>query len=370
MAGRIGRAMLSVRGLYKRFSNGSGAIAAVDNVWLNVEPGELFVLVGASGSGKTTLLRCLAGLEVPDRGEVRIAGELMSSDSPPAWVPPQRRRLGMVFQSYAVWPHLTVFENVALPLREGAQHVDRRDVQRRAYQALELVELAELAQRPATLLSGGQQQRVALARAIAVNARMLLMDEPLSNLDARLRQDVRDRIRDLARQLGSTVVYVTHDQVEAMAIADRVGLLRRGALVQIGSPTDLYRHPCEPEVADFFGQMNWLEGTVAHSSNTVETSVGPLAVARTTGIPSGNRVLLGIRPECVVPVDGQLPCEPNVLDARVISVAFLGEQVVSQLAVGQQRLISKTRLAPAPSGGCVRVAIDPTEIMAFPTGGR
>src|SRR5690242_16275587 len=166
--------MLSIRGLCKRFpQQDSGAIAAVDNVSLEVESGELFVLVGASGSGKTTLLRCLAGLEVPDHGEIRIAGELMSSDSPATWVPPQRRRLGMVFQSYAVWPHLTVFENVALPLREGAQRVERVEVERRVHQALELVELPELAQRPATLLSGGQQQRVALARAIAVNARIL-----------------------------------------------------------------------------------------------------------------------------------------------------------------------------------------------------
>ena len=362
--------MLSIRGLSKRFSQqDAGAVAAVDDVSLDIEQGELFVLVGASGSGKTTLLRCLAGLEVPDRGEIRIAGELMSSDSPLTWVPPQRRRLGMVFQSYAVWPHLTVFDNISLPLREGAERLPRGEVDRRVHEALELVELSDLAQRPATLLSGGQQQRVALARAIAVNARILLMDEPLSNLDARLRQDVRERIRDLTKQLGSTVIYVTHDQVEAMAIGDRVGLLRKGKLAQVGSPISLYQQPCDPEAAEFFGQVNWLDGVVGDSPHMVETSLGRLAIAPSIGFTSGFRVVLGIRPECVVPINGQVERQRNVLEAHLLSTAFLGEQVISQLQVGQQRLITKTRTPPTHSEGCLRVAIDPADIMAFPSGG-
>jgi iron(III) transport system ATP-binding protein len=362
--------MLSIRGLSKFFRIDGTAIAALDNVSFEVEQGELFVLVGGSGSGKTTLLRCIAGLEMPDHGEVRIGGEVMSSDSPPVFIPPQRRRLGMVFQSYAVWPHLSVFENVALPLREGAQRIDPREVERRARQALELVELEELERRPATLLSGGQQQRVALARAIAVNSRMLLMDEPLSNLDARLRQDVRERIRDVAKQLGSTVVYVTHDQVEAMAIADRVGLLRKGKLVQVGSPVDLYRRPCEPAVADFLGQVNWFEGTLLQSPPAVETSLGVIEVSTCDRVTAGQRVLLGIRPECVVPVAGGIEAGPNILDAQLESTAFLGEQVVAHLLVGQQQLISKTRIAPRTNDGCVRVSIDPEDVMVFPLLGR
>lgn len=360
--------MLSVRELHKRFGVQRGAVTALNNVSFEVEPGELFVLVGDSGSGKTTLLRCIAGLEIPDEGEIRIAGELMSCGSPPTWVPPQQRRLGMVFQSYAVWPHLSVFDNVALPLREGIQRIDRRDVEQRVQQALELVELEEQARRPATLLSGGQQQRVALARAIAVNSRMLLMDEPLSNLDARLREGVRGRIRELAKQLGSTVVYVTHDQVEAMAIADRIALLRGGELVQVGTPTVLYREPSQPSIAEFFGQVNWLEG-VAHGQSAVETPVGMLRIARCTGtISRGQPLVLGIRPENLVMLNGDLPEYGNVLEARVSSTSFLGEQVLAQLTVGSQRLVSKWRSMPA-DGACVRIAINPEDIMTFPRGG-
>jgi ABC-type sugar transport system ATPase subunit len=354
--------MLSVRGLSRRFPIHGGVVTALDNVCFDVEPGELFVLVGDSGSGKTTLLRCIAGLETPDRGEVRIDGKVVSSDAPPTWVPPQRRRLGMVFQSYAVWPHLTVFDNVALPLREGTQRIDRHEVHRRVHEALELVELHGLGDRPATLLSGGQQQRVALARAIAVNSRMLLMDEPLSNLDARLREDVRGRIRTVAKQLGSTVVYVTHDQVEAMAIADRIGLLHAGGLVQVGAPVEMYHQPCRPSVAEFFGQVNWLDGTLC-APGVVQTPLGALHVARTKAWSVGQHLILGVRPECIVPSGECL----NVLEAHLQSSAFLGEQVVAQFAVGDHVLVSKTRTLPrSDEAQRVRIAIDPEDIMAFP----
>jgi iron(III) transport system ATP-binding protein len=356
--------VLFIRGLSRRFPlERRGQVSALENVSFEVEPGELFVLVGDSGSGKTTLLRCIAGLEVPDGGEIRIGGQVMSSDNPPTWVPPQQRRLGMVFQSYAVWPHLTVFENVALPLREGSQRIDRREVDRRVAEALEMVELQQLARRPATLLSGGQQQRVALARAIAVSSRLLLMDEPLSNLDARLREDVRTRIRDLSKQLGSTVIYVTHDQVEAMAIADRIGLLRLGELVQFGSPAELYRQPSQPSVAEFFGQVNWLDG-VASGQGLVETAVGSFRVG-TPATRTGDRLTLGIRPECVVPLNGELIAGENILETTLISTVFLGEQIVAQLKVGDRVLISKTRVLNIPTGGCVRVAIQPDDIMTF-----
>src|SRR6185437_13294616 len=182
----------------------------------------------------------------------------------------------MVFQSYAVWPHMTVYDNVALPLTDGVQRIPRREVAARVHEALEMVELDHVARRPATLLSGGQQQRVALARAIAVNSKLLLMDEPLSNLDARLREDVRGRIRDLAKQLGSTVLYVTHDQIEAMAVADTIALLQQGQLLQAGSPADLYRTPQCTEVAEFFGAMNWLGGSVV-GPGVADTAIGRLA---------------------------------------------------------------------------------------------
>src|SRR5919197_1211176 len=269
--------MIELRRLTKEFRVMNGRVTALKAVDLDVKEGELFVIVGASGSGKTTLLRCVAGLEVPEAGEIRIAGKVLSSDSPPMWVPPQRRNFGMVFQSYAVWPHLSVYENVALPLTDGAQRFSKTEVQQRVREALHLVQLEALANRSATLLSGGQQQRVALARAIAVNSKVLLMDEPLSNLDARLREDVRGRIRELAKHLGSTVLYVTHDQVEAMAMADRIALLREGEVLQVGTPQELYGRPNRAEVAEFFGFVNWVEGRVGQPGE-VETPLGVLAI--------------------------------------------------------------------------------------------
>src|ERR1043165_478690 len=228
--------MISVRGLAKEFAAGGGRVAAIKNLNIEVAEGEFFVIVGASGSGKTTLLRAVAGLEVPDRGTISIGGRVVSSDDPPAWIPSQQRKLGMGFQSYAVWPHLTVSQNVALPLTDGTHRVRRGEVEKRAREALRLVQLEEVAERSATLLSGGQQQRVALARAIAANPGILRREEPLSTLDARLREEVRGKIRELAKQLGSTVLYVTHDQVEAMAMADRIALMQAGGRLPGGGP--------------------------------------------------------------------------------------------------------------------------------------
>jgi ABC-type Fe3+/spermidine/putrescine transport system ATPase subunit len=358
--------MLSVRRLSRRFPVAEGTVNALKELSFEVDPGEFFVLVGASGSGKTTLLRCVAGLDVPDGGEVSIDGRIVSSDTPPTFVPPQQRRLGMVFQSYAIWPHLTVYENVALPLREGTQRIGRGEVDRQVRKVLELVELGAMAERSATLLSGGQQQRVALARAIAVNSRMVLMDEPLSNLDARLREDVRGRIRELAKQLGSTVLYVTHDQVEAMAMADRIALLRAGELLQVGSPVELYRHPREPFIAEFFGQVNWLEGS-SLGGDRVETPLGQLFVG--THAAAGQRVLLGIRPEALVPIEpDDSGKRVNAIEMRLVTSTFLGDQVQGQLALADRVLAAKGRALLAPPGSIVRVAIDPTEIMLFPDG--
>jgi len=354
--------MLTVRRLSRRFLVAEGTVTALAELSFEVAPGEFFVLVGASGSGKTTLLRCIAGLDVPDGGEVRIDGRIVSSDTPPTFVSPQQRRLGMVFQSYAVWPHLTVYDNVALPLKEGVQRIARGEVDRRVRQVLDMVELGEFADRSATLLSGGQQQRVALARAIAVNSRMLLMDEPLSNLDARLREDVRGRIRDLAKQLGSTVVYVTHDQVEAMAMADRIALLRLGELLQVGTPLELYRRPRDPFTAEFFGQVNWLDGR-SLGGNRVETPIGHLVV--NAQLAAGQRVLLGIRPDSLQPLENNAI---NCFEARAVSSTFLGDQVQGQVAIADRVLAARGRTLLVPPGTVVRVAVDPTEVMLFPDG--
>ena len=359
--------MISIRKLCKEFTVTDGKVAALKSLDLEVAEGEFFVIVGASGSGKTTLLRCVAGLESPDKGEIRIAGKTVFCDAPPTWVSPQERKFGMVFQSYAVWPHLTVFENVALPLREGAQKIPRREVNQRVQEALRMVQLDEQKDRSSTLLSGGQQQRVALARAIAVNPRVLLMDEPLSNLDARLREEVRGKIRELAKQLGATVLYVTHDQVEAMAMADKIALMSFGRLLQYGEPMELYRRPNCPEVADFFGSVNWFSGTRV-SAKVVETKIGRFEVEM--GGDPGPKVLVGFRPECVQIVERGHGPRPNLFDAVLQSSTFLGDQFVYSVRVDDQSLMGKSRILPICGDRCLQLYVEPAEIMVFPQAER
>lgn len=356
--------MISIRKLCKAFSVTEGQIAALKSLDLDVAEGEFFVIVGASGSGKTTLLRCVAGLESPDSGEIRIADRAVYSDNPPTWIAPQERNFGMVFQSYAVWPHLTVFENVALPLREGAQKIPRTEVSSRVREALRMVQLDEQKDRSATLLSGGQQQRVALARAIAVNPRVLLMDEPLSNLDARLREEVRGKIRDLAKQLGATVLYVTHDQIEAMAMADKIAIMSFGRLLQYGDPMELYRRPNCSEVADFFGSVNWLDGRLA-GAKIVETKIGKLEVCL-RGDLGGPEVLVGFRPECLQIVDGSNACRQNAFGAVLRSSTFLGDQFVYEAFVNDLLVMGKSRLIPVCDDRRLQLYVDPAEIMVFP----
>jgi iron(III) transport system ATP-binding protein len=271
----------------------------------------------------------------------------------------------MVFQSYAVWPHLTVYQNVALPLAEGTQRIARREVSSRVHEALRLVQLEDFAERSATLLSGGQQQRVALARAIAVNPKILLMDEPLSNLDARLREEVRGKIRDLAKQLGATVLYVTHDQIEAMAIADKIALMQAGQLLQVGPPMELYDQPCRAEVAEFFGSVNWLKGTMVHSS-CAETPIGRFGI-KGSGRP-GEDVLVGFRPEALTIVDSQTAIDTNVLQATLRTSTFLGDQFIYCVEVRDQSLVGKGRSIPAPKDGKLYLYVNPADVMVFPAG--
>ncbi len=359
--------MISVRGLAKEFAAGGGRVAAIKDLHLEVSEGEFFVIVGASGSGKTTLLRAVAGLEVPDRGTIAIGGRVVSSDAPPAWIPSQQRKLGMVFQSYAVWPHLTVYQNVALPLTDGTHRVRRGEVEKRVREALRLVQLEPLADRSATLLSGGQQQRVALARAIAVNPGILLMDEPLSNLDARLREEVRGKIRELAKQLGSTVLYVTHDQVEAMAMADRIALMQAGEFLQVGAPEELYHRPATTEVADFFGTMNWLDAKIT-APGVAETALGPVRFAADAA--ASQNVLLGFRPECVELLQAAAPEKANVFPANVKASVFLGDQSLLTVAVADRLLCAKCRAVEHDRGAPLRIRIDPADVLLFADGRR
>jgi len=353
--------MLEVRNLRKVFRVGGNEVEALGNVTQGVAEGEFFVLLGPSGSGKTTLLRCVAGLEMPDAGEIEIDGATVFSGSRGICAPPEDRKIGMVFQSYAIWPHMTVFQNVALPLTRGRKKIAKTLVREQVYESLKLVQLEDYAERPSPLLSGGQQQRVALARALAVNPKLLLMDEPLSNLDARLREDMRGQIRDLAKRLNITVLYVTHDQVEAMVVADRIAVMSLGAIVSVGAPEELYEGPANRVVAEFFGSINWMDAQTA-GGGTIDTTLGSLKTLRAD--QAGLAGTLGIRPEDleVSPVPTG---RDNEFEGELVSRTFLGDQSVHEVRVAGILLHIKT-MEKAPINDRVYVTLPKERIKFFP----
>jgi iron(III) transport system ATP-binding protein len=304
-----------------------GAFTALKDVSVLIHPGELFFLLGPSGCGKTTLLRCIAGFHRPEAGRILIGG----LDVTP--LPPHRRDTGMVFQSYALWPHMTLEENVAFGLE--MRGVPRAEIRRRVGEALDLVHLADRAKTRPNQLSGGQQQRVALARALVIRPRCLLLDEPLSNLDAKLRLEMRMEIRRICKQAGLTAVYVTHDQKEALSVADRLAVMRDGAVEQTGSPEEVYRTPANRFVAGFIGEGNFIDGRVegvGRDGVRVATPLGALCSARAPGgVAAGDRVTLCLRPESVR-FDRPSAETPNVLRGRYLESVYLGE--VAQHRIG------------------------------------
>ena len=246
-------AFIEIQNLFKRFKN----VVAINHIQLEVNKGEMLTLLGPSGCGKTTTLRCIAGLEKPDEGDIVIDGKPMLSQG---FVQPSKRGIGMVFQNYAVWPHMKVYNNIVYGLK--LQRLSRQSIKEKAQKVLELVGLDGLEDRYPAQLSGGQQQRVALARALVGNPKVLLLDEPLSNLDAKLREELRFEIKSLVRRMGITSVYVTHDQAEAMVISDRIAVMDSGNVVQIGTAQEIYQKPANRFVADFIGTMNFMSGEV------------------------------------------------------------------------------------------------------------
>ena len=331
--------MISVAGLAKSFAGKEQSVAAIAGIDFEVKAGEMVTLLGPSGCGKTTTLRCLAGLERPEAGRIAIGERSVVDTSTGTFVPPQQRNLGMVFQSYAIWPHMTVVENVAYALEgRGIRAAERR---RLAMAALETVQLAALADRPAPRLSGGQQQRVAIARAMVGAPQALLFDEPLSNLDARLRLEMRNELRRLQREAGLTSVYVTHDQAEALAISDRIIVMREGRIVEQGRPTDIYRYPRHVFTARFLGSTNLIAGTVAEADAgrlAVTTALGRiLGIDPTRTLGPGAKVRLSIRPE---DLSSQAPASAtlNTIEGQLAFAAFAGTAVEAELTCGDTKI--------------------------------
>jgi len=354
--------VLSVQGLFTEYPNERGEIVkAAQDVSFTVAEGQLFTLLGPSGCGKTTTLRSIAGLERPRAGEISVNGQVVFSSARRVFVAPNRRGFGMVFQSYAIWPHMTVFENAAFPLQvRGAglltgrpgpfgpggsrTRLSRSDIRDRVMRVLDAVQLGELAEREATKLSGGQQQRLALARALVMEPALLLLDEPLSNLDAKLRERMRFELKRLQRELKITTVYVTHDQSEALALSRQIAVMNEGRIIQIGTPRDIYERPASQFVADFVGNTNFIDGVVrvVNPSNGVciSTEIGDLQVQTDQELRVDERVAISVRPEDVELTEVRPP-GGNVWEGQVDQKVFLGESVDFQVKVGTRTLLSR-----------------------------
>lgn len=336
--------MLVVEELAKHYLDGRASAVGVQGVSFRVPAGAFYTLLGPSGCGKTTTLRCVAGLERPDSGRVYIGDRLVSDPARRQVVPPRDRNIGMVFQNYGVWPHLSVFENVAFPLRVARGKLPRRVIRERVEEALAVVRLAGLEGRSATALSGGQQQRLSFARALISRPRLLLLDEPLASLDAKLRETMRGEIRALQQRLGVTTLFVTHDQTEALAMSDRVAVLSEGRVIQEGTPQEIYDHPVDLFVAGFVGQSNAFPAVVREprdrTSTRLDLGIGELYVSPPApDVRSGESVTVFIRPKHIRLCAGQEGPQLNRFTGVVTSATFLGDAVEVAVAVGEQTIV-------------------------------
>jgi iron(III) transport system ATP-binding protein len=366
------------RGKKAKAQEGHTTVFAVNDVSFEVKEGELFTLLGPSGCGKTTTLRSIAGLEKPDGGKITVGDRVMFSGGDGGRavnMPANQRGLGMVFQSYAIWPHMTVFDNVAFPLqvRKRADRPAKKEIADRVERVLATMELSPQAGRQATKLSGGQQQRLALARALVIQPPLLLLDEPLSNLDAKLRESLRYELKRLQRELGITSVYVTHDQVEALALSTHIAVMEHGRVVQLGKPREVYETPANKFVAEFIGTSNFIPGTVGAvqgGRHCVETANGTLFIESGSDLPTGSDVVVSIRPEAVeLSTQSRAGQVANEWQGTVVARAFLGDAVDHVVAVGKHEI--RARVNPSVSfepGTEVCLQLDPAKISLVPVG--
>ena len=353
---------VTITGLARRF----GDVAAVAGLDLAVRPGELVALLGPSGCGKTTTLRLVAGFLAPEAGEIRVGDRVLSS--PTAVIPPERRRMAMIFQSYALWPHMTVAQNVAYGLRWG--DVPRSDRERRVEEMLRVVQLAGYGGRYPGELSGGQQQRVAVARALVVEPEILLLDEPLSNLDASLREEMRFEIRRLHEQFGITTLYVTHDQAEAMVISDRVAVLQHGRVAQIGTAAEIFERPRTRFVAEFIGRTNLIDGVADGPRSVTRGRLQVLVAAE--GLALGAPAVVSIRPHQIslepaavpgTPTGSATPHGVNRWTGLVTRASYLGDAVDYQVTLAESDVVLRVS-GPAPP----RVGAGQAVVLTAPRG--
>ncbi len=346
----------------ERVTKRYGKVTAVDRLDLVVHDGEILTLLGPSGCGKTTTLRCIAGFIVPDEGRIFLGEEEVTR------LPPEQRDIGFVFQNYALWPHMTVFQNLAFGLQ--LRRTPKEEIRERVREVLSLVRLSGMEDRYPRQLSGGQQQRVALARALVLRPRVLLLDEPLSNLDAKLREEMRFEIRELQRQLGITAIYVTHDQAEALVLSDRIAVLNEGRLVQLGTPEEIYQRPANRFVAGFIGLSSFIEARVVEvevETAVLETEDGIRLRVPRNALAEGQAVTLAVRPEHVEVLEGS-PADPeNAFRVEVIRAAYLGDSIDCRLRLGKWEL--RTQLPPGrvpPPGEALWIRLPREKLILIP----
>ncbi|MFC1815456.1 ABC transporter ATP-binding protein [Thermodesulfobacteriota bacterium] len=340
--------MLKVTNLSKKFDTDEGGVLAVQAINFEVKEGSFFTLLGPSGCGKTTTLRCVAGLERPEGGEIMIGDEIVVSPEKNIFVPPHQREIAMVFQSYAIWPHMNVFDNTAFALTQGKGKLSKKQVKEKVDKALHLVQLSGLENRPAPQLSGGQQQRLALARSLAKEPKLLLLDEPLSNLDAKLRENMRLELKKMLRKLNMTALYVTHDQVEALVMSDVVAVMWKGKIVEVNSPREIYNKPKDQFTASFIGTNNFFEGKILDSIAPGKTATAEIAENRLDcilpeGVNKGDKIILAIRPENIELSKQEPVSKANILKGKIEVAAFLGDIIDCRVLVGSHAVSVKFR---------------------------
>jgi ABC-type Fe3+/spermidine/putrescine transport system ATPase subunit len=356
--------VLRVRGLSKIYRGAK----AVDNISFDVHSGTVLTLLGPSGCGKSTTLRLIAGLEQPDAGEVWLRGRLVASAARNVMLPPEQRKVGLVFQSYAVWPHMTVADNIGYPLK--LRRIDRDIVAAKVIEMIRLVKLEGLDTRMPAELSGGQQQRVALARALVYEPELLLLDEPLSNLDATLRKEMCAQLKDIQSRLETTVIYVTHDQEEAMSLSNNVAVMNRGVVEQIGSPGQIYERPATTFVRDFVGRTIKLRGTIESGADRLRVRIGNHVIHAASvdqgAFRPGTAVEVSVRPEDILL--GKEPDRGNCLAGHVSEVSYYGDRYELTVCIegtNEQVVVSANKRLSASTGSRVLLVIDETHVKLW-----